>query len=265
MRSAYVGIRPLPGVRLHQVGPHAVGAVQHDRVTGGLRRLSTRVTARRCGGGRRRGQGRRCGQGRRGERGGGDQEDGTTSHGTLRETRPRVPSPSPRARWHVNGQRWILRNIAVTRLRQTAAHGQAGRLRAACARGARRAVHAAVVHRRARVPQVGRGRAGGAGGRLRGGHRVRRVGDRGLRPRLRGGHARQARPGDVPDPAVAQRRRAEHGADVLRHRDAGRLAVVRRPTARAEADPRQGRRAGLHLLHPPRDRVLPLQGRPDAG
>ena len=56
-----------------------------------------------------------------------------------------------------------------------------------------------------------------------------------------------------------------HGADVLRHRDARRLPVVRRPALRAQAHPEQGGRQGLHLLHPPRDRVLPLQGHPGAG
>ena len=43
-------------------------------------------------------------------------------------------------------------------------------------------------------------------------------------------------------------------------RHARRVAVVRRPSARAEADAGQGGRHGLHLLHPPRDRVLPVQG-----
>jgi NH3-dependent NAD+ synthetase len=115
-------------------------------------------------------------------------------------------------------------------------HGQAGRLRAPRARGARRPVRAAVVHRRARLPEVGRGRAGRARGRVRRGHRLRRLGDRGLRPRLRVRHARQARPVDVPDPAVARRDGPSHGPDVLRHPDARRLPVVRRPAARAQAD-----------------------------
>ena len=115
-------------------------------------------------------------------------------------------------------------------------HGQAGRLRAPGTRGARRPVRAAVVHRRARVPQVRRGGAGRAGGRVRRGHRLRRLGDRGLRPRLRVRHAAQARPLDVPDPAVARRGPGD-GADVLRHRDAGRLPVVRRPALRPQAHP----------------------------
>ena len=38
--------------------------------------------------------------------------------------------------------------------------------------------------------------------------------------------------------------------------------VVRRPALRAQAHAEQGRRAGVHVLHPPRDRVLPVQGPP---
>ena len=36
--------------------------------------------------------------------------------------------------------------------------------------------------------------------------------------------------------------------------------VVRRPALRAQAHPGQGRGAGVHVLHAPRDRVLPVQG-----
>ena len=43
--------------------------------------------------------------------------------------------------------------------------------------------------------------------------------------------------------------------------DARRLAELRRPAPGAAAGAVAGRRAGLHLLHPPRDRVLPHQGR----
>ena len=72
-----------------------------------------------------------------------------------------------------------------------------------------------------------------------------------------------------PDPSTFQvlpwrARGAGHGPDVLRHPDARRLAVVRRPALRAQARPGQGRRPGLHLLHPPRDRVLPVQGQAGA-
>ena len=144
-------------------------------------------------------------------------------------------------------------------VRHDRGHGQAGRLRAPGARGARRPLREVVVHRRAGVPEVGGGRAGRARGRLCGGHRLRRLRDRGVRPRVRGRHAGQAGPGDVPDPALA-RRRTRDSADVLRHRHAGRLTVVRRPAARAQAHPQQGGREGLHVLHAPRDRVLPVQG-----
>ena len=108
--------------------------------------------------------------------------------------------------------------------------------------------------------EVGRGGPGRAGAGVRGGDRLRRVLDRGLRPGVRVRHARQAGPVDVPDPAVAQRRGPVDGADVLRHLDARRLPVVRRPAPRAQAHAEQGGRQGLHLLHAPRDRVLPLQG-----
>ena len=58
---------------------------------------------------------------------------------------------------------------------------------------------------------------------------------------------REEQPGDRPD--------------VLRHPDARRLPVVRRPavTCSSAADARR-RRPGLHLLHASRDRVLPAQG-----
>ena len=56
--------------------------------------------------------------------------------------------------------------------------------------------------------------------------------------------------------------RALLGADVLRHRDARRLAVVGGPAPRAAPRAEQGRRGRLHLLRPPRDRVLPA-ARPD--
>ena len=67
---------------------------------------------------------------------------------------------------------------------------------------------------------------GRARGRVRRGHRLRRLGDRGLRAGLRGRHARQARPVDLPGAAVA-RRQPRHRADVLRHHAARRL---RRPS-----------------------------------
>ena len=46
---------------------------------------------------------------------------------------------------------------------------------------------------------------------------------------------------------------------------AGRHAVVRRPAPRAQAHAGQGGRPRLHLLHAPRDRVLPVPGPARAG
>ena len=58
-----------------------------------------------------------------------------------------------------------------------------------------------------------------------------------------------------PDPTtftvLALARRARRGPDVLRHLDAGRLAVLRRSALRAQADPESRGRHGLHVLHPP--------------
>ena len=138
-------------------------------------------------------------------------------------------------------------------------NGQAAGVRAPDARGARHPLRTAVVHRRARLPQVRRRGPGRAGAGLRRGHRLRRLGHRGLRPGVRVRHDRQAGPAHLPDPAVA-RGGPRHRPDVLRHPHAGRLAVLRRPALRAQARPRQGLRPGLHLLHPPRDRVLPAEG-----
>ena len=74
------------------------------------------------------------------------------------------------------------RNTAETPGRHDHGHGQAAGVRAPHPRGARHPLRAAVVHRRARLPQVGRGGTGRARGRVRRGHRLRRLGDRGLRP-----------------------------------------------------------------------------------
>ena len=97
-------------------------------------------------------------------------------------------------------------------------------------------------------------------GGVRRGHRLRRLGDRGLRAGLRVRHARQARPRHVPGDARGQGAAQRHRADVLRHHAARRLAVLGRPAARAAPGAGQGRRHGVHLLHPPRGRVLPAQG-----
>ena len=80
-------------------------------------------------------------------------------------------------------------------------HGQAAGVRPAHDRGARHPVRAAVVHGRARLPQVGGGGAGRARERVRGGHRLRRLRDRGSGAGSRGRHAREARPVDVPGAA----------------------------------------------------------------
>ena len=109
------------------------------------------------------------------------------------------------------------------------------------------------------LPEVGGDRAGRAGGRVRRGHGLRRLGHRGLRPGLRVGHGRPPRPGHLPGAAVA-RHQPGHRPDVLRHLDARRLTLVRRPALRAQAGAEEGGRPRLHLLHPPRGRVLPVQG-----
>ena len=142
---------------------------------------------------------------------------------------------------------------------QTWARGQADRVRVAGDRRAGRTVRPDVVHRRARVLEVGRHRAGRAGRRVRRGHRLRRLGHRGLRPGLRVGHGGPSRPVDLPGAALARHQPGD-GPDVLRHLDAGRLAVLRRPAVRAQAGAEEGGRPRLHLLHPPRGRVLPVQG-----
>ncbi len=80
-----------------------------------------------------------------------------------------------------------------------------------------------------------------------------------LRPGLRVRHDRQAGPEHLPDTAVA-RRGPRDRPDVLRHPDAGRLPVLRGPALRPQAHPGQDLRPGLHLLHPPGDRVLPAEG-----
>ena len=90
--------------------------------------------------------------------------------------------------------------------------------------------------------EVGGRRAGRTGRRVRGGHRLRRLGDRGLRPGQRERHARPPGPGDVPGPARGRRRAGRLGADVLRHPDARRLAVLGRPALRAAPRAVQGGR-----------------------
>ena len=142
-------------------------------------------------------------------------------------------------------------------------HGPSTGVRPPHHRRARHPLRAALVHRRARHPEVGRHRTRRARGGLRRGHRLRRLGHRGVRPGLRGGHARPARPRHLPGPAVA-RREPRHGPDVLRPHPARRHPERGRPPPRAAAGTDQGLRPGVHLLHPPRDRVLPAQAGLDA-
>ena len=84
-----------------------------------------------------------------------------------------------------------------------------------------------VVHRRARHAQERLGGAGRARVRLRGGHRLRRLGDRGLRPGLRVGHGRHAGPDHVPGLPVR-----------------GRLSAARAPGCSATSCCPTARRAG---------------------
>ena len=119
-------------------------------------------------------------------------------------------------------------------------------------------VRQALVHRRRRHPEVGRDRAGRGRGRVHRGHRLRRLGDRGTQPHVRIRPARVSRPDDLPDAAVARRHRSDR-AHVLRHHDARRRTGRRRPPQRAQAHAGARRRPRLHVLHAPRDRVLPAQ------
>ena len=140
--------------------------------------------------------------------------------------------------------------------------GSSAGVRASYARRARHPVRPPVVHRRARLPQVRRGRPGRAGAGVRRGHRVRRLGDRGLRPRPRGRHAGQARPVDLPGAALARSESpatARMFCDILMPDGSPEL---RRPPLRAEAHAVARRRPRIHLLHPPRARVLPAQRAP---
>ena len=100
--------------------------------------------------------------------------------------------------------------------------------------------------------------AGRARDGARGGHDLRRLGDRGLQPGPGIRHARHARPEHVRDPPVARRRRAGR-PHVLRHPAPVGRAVRGRPALRAEAQPRPRPREGLHLLRRPRDGVLLLR------
>jgi len=138
-------------------------------------------------------------------------------------------------------------------------HGQTRRLRAAGTRGARRTFRAPVVHRRARLAEVRRRRAGRARRRVQRGDRLRRIRHRRLRSGLRSRHAREARPRTFQilpwrgeRPATARM-----FCDIEMPDGSPSYAdprfVLKRTLGRA-AEPR------VHLLHPPRDRVLSAQG-----
>ena len=83
---------------------------------------------------------------------------------------------------------------------------------------------------------------------------------RGLRPGLRGRHARaKPDPVDVPGAALARRQpRARRGCSATSLLPDG-SRPLRRLRARAQARAGQGGRPRVHLLHPPRDRVLPVR------
>ena len=127
---------------------------------------------------------------------------------------------------------------------------------------ARRALHPALVHRRARPAQELLDQRRRARRRLRGRHGLRRLLDHRLQPDRGVGHDRHARSDDLRDPALAPGRAADR-PDVLRHPGAGRRAVRGRsaldpaPGARARREPRLRR-----LQRRPRARVLLLPGRP---
>ncbi len=88
---------------------------------------------------------------------------------------------------------------------------------------------------------------GRVGERPRGGHDVRRFVDRRLLPGPGERRARHARPEHLRAAAVGRPARAR-GPHVLRHRQPRRHAVRGRPPPGAAPQPRQGPRAGLHVL-----------------
>ena len=143
--------------------------------------------------------------------------------------------------------------------------GQAGRVRAPDARGAGHPFCPAVVHRRARVPEVGRGRARPSSE----GAFAEGIGFDGSAVE---GFARvyEADMIAAPDPSTFQllpwRGEYRGRPDVLRHPDAGRQSpsyADPRWVLKRSLGPRRGAR--VHLLHPSRDRVLPAEGEARAG
>ncbi len=141
----------------------------------------------------------------------------------------------------------------------TPTHGQAAGVRAAHDRGAGHPLRPALVHGRPGVAEVRRRGAGRARGRVRRGHRLRRLRHRGPGAGLRGRHARPAGSQHLRRPAVA-RREPRDRADVLRRPHARRRADPERPPPRAQACPQPGGPARPDVLHAPGDRVLPAQG-----
>ena len=71
-------------------------------------------------------------------------------------------------------------------------------------------------------------------------------------------------PSDLPDPAVARRGPVDR-PDVLRHRDAGRPPVVRRPAVRAQAHPVEGGGERLSRLHAPEIEFYLFKDTPQPG
>src|SRR5271166_1288020 len=154
------------------------------------------------------------------------------------------------------------RNTVLTAIAYCSGYGSTEGIRPPHAGGTGHPLRPALVHRRARLPQVGRDRPRRAGGRLRGGHRLRRVLDRGLRAGFGIRHGCTSGSVDLPGAALGDRLRPPPlGADVLRHHHAGRLPVVGGPAARAAASAAEGQRPWLLLLCAPGDRILPAQAR----
>ena len=120
-------------------------------------------------------------------------------------------------------------------------------------RGRRDRVHPLLVHRHRGPAEVLRGRQGGARGRLRGGHGLRRLLDHRLQPDRGVGHGRDARPRHLLGAAVAGRRRPGQGqrrAAVLRRAEAGWRALRGRSPLGDAPGPEPGRGDGLRHLQP---------------
>ena len=94
------------------------------------------------------------------------------------------------------------RNTELTGIAYCSGYGSTEGIRPPHARGTGHSLRPALVHRRARLPQVGRDRARRVGGRVRGGHRLRRVLDRGLRAGVGIRHRCAPGPVDLPGAAV---------------------------------------------------------------